>query len=357
MHAETRHTSRAPDGACGAEKISPRISSTWATAGWAILTPADVADARRACDREGIHLLGFRPRGAIGRWARTSKPARLMVPEEESRQAGSTAAFTALCEAMVAKDRVAVPRRTRERTIGSRAFDASRSCPASRRRRWRTTTSATKQRFENHRFTSPSNCHIWTMCGIRSWRTPPAASSRAGRDHRGRGCGSEANRVNEYSPLDVPNPSLSRHLPSAGDSGARSGVDGIGRVEAGDVTKPRTRPSLEKMGIKEKMIAFKAAVYGTNHDAEALEDAAAGPGAKRSGAGGRRGWQARLRARADARRHRLQGAGGGERSREGDGGEAEGVLRRERARGGRREGCAVGRSKPPPRIMSEFSRE
>ena len=57
-------------------------------------------------------------------------------------------------------------------------------------------------------------------------------------------------------------------------------------MEAGDVTKPPDAASLEAMGIKEKMMALRAAVYGTNHDAEALEDAAAGPGVKRSGGGG-----------------------------------------------------------------------
>ena len=122
LHAETRHIASADGAYVSRENLTRRFVDLGDSAGRAILTPADVADARRACDREGIHLLGFRPRGAIGRWARTSKPARLMVPEEESRQAGSTAAFTALCEAMVAKDRVAIAAyaRTDDRFAGVR---------------------------------------------------------------------------------------------------------------------------------------------------------------------------------------------------------------------------------------------
>ena len=89
-----------------------------------------------------------------------------------------------------------------------------------------------------------------------------------------------------YSPLDVPNPSLSRHYKALEIQALDRAWTQRDELEAGDVTKPPDALALEGMGIKEKMVAFKRAVYGENHESEALEDAAAGPGKKASGGGG-----------------------------------------------------------------------
>ena len=283
LHAETRHIASADGAYVSRENLTRRFVDVGDSAR-AILTPADVADARRACDREGIHLLGFRPRRAIGRWARTSKPARLMVPEEESRQAGSTAAFTALCEAMVAKDRVAIAAyaRTDDRVAGVRCVALVPCVEAS--------AAADDDDDDDADDLKIIGLHVVELPYLDDLRHPELAHATggvvAGADAIAAAeAAIEANRVNEYSPLDVPNPSLSRHYRALEIQALDRAWTESDELEAGDVTKPPDAASLEKMGIKEKMIAFKAAVYGANHDAEALEDAAAGPGAKRSGAG------------------------------------------------------------------------
>ena len=280
LHAETRHIASADGAYVSRENLTRRFVDVGDSAR-AILTPADVADARRACDREGIHLLGFRPRRAIGRWARTSKLARLMVPEEESRQAGSTAAFTALCEAMVAKDRVAIAAyaRTDDRFAGVRCVALVPCVEAS-----------AADDDDDDDDLKIIGLHVVELPYLDDLRHPELAHATggvvAGADAIAAAeAAIEANRVNEYSPLDVPNPSLSRHYRALEIQALDRAWTESDELEAGDVTKPPDAASLEKMGIKEKMIAFKAAVYGANHDAEALEDAAAGPGAKRSGAG------------------------------------------------------------------------
>ena len=284
LHAETRHIASADGAYVSRENLTRRFVDVGDSAR-AILTPADVADARRACDREGIHLLGFRPRRAIGRWARTSKPARLMVPEEESRQAGSTAAFTALCEAMVAKDRVAIAAyaRTDDRFAGVRCVALVPCVEAS-------AADDNDDDDDDADDLKIIGLHVVELPYLDDLRHPELAHATggvvAGADAIAAAeAAIEANRVNEYSPLDVPNPSLSRHYRALEIQALDRAWTESDELEAGDVTKPPDAASLEKMGIKEKMIAFKAAVYGANHDAEALEDAAAGPGAKRSGAG------------------------------------------------------------------------
>ena len=284
LHAETRHIASADGAYVSRENLTRRFVDLGDSAGRAILTPADVADARRACDREGIHLLGFRPRGAIGRWARTSKPARLMVPEEESRQAGSTAAFTALCEAMVAKDRVAIAAyaRTDDRFAGVRCVALVPCVEAAE--------AADGDDDDDANDLKIIGLHIVDLPYLDDVRHPELAHATggvvAGPDAIAAAeAAIEANRVDHYSPLDVPNPSLSRHYRALEIQALDRAWTESDELEAGDVTKPPDAAELEKLGIKEKMIAFKAAVYGTNHDAEALEDAAAGPGVKRSGAG------------------------------------------------------------------------
>ena len=284
LHAETRHIASADGAYVSRENLTRRFVDVGDSAR-AILTPADVADARRACDREGIHLLGFRPRRAIGRWARTSKPARLMVPEEESRQAGSTAAFTALCEAMVAKDRVAIAAyaRTDDRFAGVRCVALVPCVEAS-------AADDNDDDDDDADDLKIIGLHVVELPYLDDVRHPELAHATggvvAGADAIAAAeAAIEANRVNEYSPLDVPNPSLSQHYRALEIQALDRAWTESDELEAGDVTKPPDAASLEKMGIKEKMIAFKAAVYGANHDAEALEDAAAGPGAKRSGAG------------------------------------------------------------------------
>ena len=209
MHAETRHI--AAPTAYVSEKISPADSSRRRLAR-AILTPADVADARRACDREVSIFWGS------GRVARSGGALRQAGEadgfEEKARQAGSTA-FTAV-QAMVAKDHVAIAAyaRTDDRFAGVRyplVPCVEASAAATRRRQ--------RGRFESHRF-AWSNCRIWAMYGIRSWRTPPAASSRRGRDPAAEA--RRGDRVNEYSPLDVPSRAWST---PAGDRA----LDGRGR--------------------------------------------------------------------------------------------------------------------------------
>ena len=281
LHAETRHIASADGAYVSRENLTRRFVDFGGDGGRAILTPADVADARRACDREGIHLLGFRPRSAIGRWARTSKPARLMVPEEEERRAGSTAAFTALCEAMVAKDRVALAAyaRTDDRFAGVRCV-ALVPC-----------VEAAGDDDDDANDLKIIGLHVIDLPYLDDLRHPELAHATggvvAGADAIAAAeAAIEANRVLEYSPLDVPNPSLSRHYRALEIQALDRAWTESDELEAGDVTKPPDAASLEAMGIKEKMMALRAAVYGTNHDAEALEDAAAGPGVKRSGGGG-----------------------------------------------------------------------
>ena len=88
----------------------------------AILTPADVADARRACDREGIHLLGFRPRRAIGRVGSYVQAGEADGSRGGVASGGVDGGGLPLCEAMVAKDRVAIAAyaRTDDRFAGVR---------------------------------------------------------------------------------------------------------------------------------------------------------------------------------------------------------------------------------------------
>ena len=283
LHAETRHIASADGAYVSRENLTRRFVDFGGDGGRAILTPADVADARRACDREGIHLLGFRPRSAIGRWARTSKPARLMVPEEEERRAGSTAAFTALCEAMVAKDRVALAAyaRTDDRFAGVRCVALVPCVEAA----------GDDDDDDDANDLKIIGLHVIDLPYLDDLRHPELAHATggvvAGADAIAAAeAAIEANRVLEYSPLDVPNPSLSRHYRALEIQALDRAWTESDELEAGDVTKPPDAASLEAMGIKEKMMALRAAVYGTNHDAEALEDAAAGPGVKRSGGGG-----------------------------------------------------------------------
>ena len=283
LHAETRHIASADGAYVSRENLTRRFVDFGGDGGRAIVTPADVADARRACDREGIHLLGFRPRSAIGRWARTSKPARLMVPEEEERRAGSTAAFTALCEAMVAKDRVALAAyaRTDDRFAGVRCVALVPCVEAA----------GDDDDDDDANDLKIIGLHVIDLPYLDDLRHPELAHATggvvAGPDAIAAAeAAIEANRVLEYSPLDVPNPSLSRHYRALEIQALDRAWTESDELEAGDVTKPPDAASLEAMGIKEKMMALRAAVYGTNHDAEALEDAAAGPGVKRSGGGG-----------------------------------------------------------------------
>ena len=355
LHAETRHIASADGAYVSRENLTRRFVDVGDSAR-AILTPADVADARRACDREGIHLLGFRPRRAIGRWARTSKPARLMVPEEESRQAGSTAAFTALCEAMVAKDRVAIAAyaRTDDRFAGVRCVALVPCVEAS---------AADDDDDDEADDLKIIGLHVVELPYLDDVRHPELAHATggvvAGADAIAAAeAAIEANRVNEYSPLDVPNPSLSRHYRALEIQALDRAWTESDELEAGDVTKPPDAASLEKMGIKEKMIAFKAAVYGANHHAEALEDAAAGPGAKRSGAGA--GGAGKLgsglgQTLADIDFRELAAANDLERVTVAKLKEfcaANGL-----AVGGAKAALCERAQRPPPRIMNEFSRE
>ena len=55
-------------------------------------------DAREFGLQRGGLAAAFRDRDVLERWMQLSRPARLMVPEEETTQAGATAAFTALVE-------------------------------------------------------------------------------------------------------------------------------------------------------------------------------------------------------------------------------------------------------------------
>jgi hypothetical protein len=46
-----------------------------------ILSPADLAEAKRSVGAEGMHLIGFRSAAEIGRHLQLNKPARFMYPE------------------------------------------------------------------------------------------------------------------------------------------------------------------------------------------------------------------------------------------------------------------------------------
>ena len=208
LHAETRHIASADGAYVSRENLTRRFVDAATRPGDP--HPGRVADARRACDREGIHLLGFRPRSAIGRWARTSKPARLMVPEEESRQAGSTAAFTALCEAMVAKDRVAIAAyaRTDDRFAGVRCVALVPCVEAAE--------AADDDVDDDANDLKIIGLHVVDLPYLDDVRHPELAHATggvvAGPDAIAAAeAAIEANRVDHYSPLDVPNPSLSRH--------------------------------------------------------------------------------------------------------------------------------------------------
>ena len=210
-----------------------------------------------------------------------SKPARLMVPEEETTQPGATAAFTALCESMVNKDRVAIAAyaRTDDRNAGVRCV-ALVPCV---------------ERGED----DDAGDTAVNIVGLHVINLPYADDVRKPEiSHDFNGVAAteaqitaaeaaiEANKVMAYSPLDVPNPSLSRHYKALEIQALDRAWTQRDELEAGDVTKPPDALALEGMGIKEKMVAFKRAVYGENHESEALEDAAAGPGKKASGGGG-----------------------------------------------------------------------
>jgi len=279
LHAETRHIASADGAYVGREQLTRKFVEYGSAK--AIVAPRDVSEAKRACEHEGVHLLGFRPRAAIGRWAQMSKPARLMVPEEETTQPGATAAFTALCESMVNKDRVAIAAyaRTDDRNAGVRCV-ALVPCV---------------ERGED----DDAGDTAVNIVGLHVINLPYADDVRKPEiSHDFNGVAAteaqitaaeaaiEANKVLSYSPLDVPNPSLSRHYKALEIQALDRAWTQRDELEAGDVTKPPDALALEGMGIKEKMVAFKRAVYGENHESEALEDAAAGPGKKASGGGG-----------------------------------------------------------------------
>ena len=253
------------------------------------LTPKDLSDAKRACGAEGIHLFGFRDRDVLERWMQLSRPARLMVPEEETTQAGATAAFTALVGAMAEKGKIALAAyaRTDDRSAGVRCVALA---PA-------------------HARGELVGLHVVSLPYLDDVRHPERAHATRGASGGGGGgddddddaaegaAGAtrlqiaaaeravEANMVLAYDPLDIPNPTLARHyralelqaLDKPWDAETEKGLD--------KTTPPDAAALLEIDGMADDMRAFKDAVYGPRHD----EEVAALGGGPGGASGARRG--------------------------------------------------------------------
>jgi ATP-dependent DNA helicase 2 subunit 1 len=251
-----------------------------------VLSAPDIAEAKRSCGVEGIHILGFRPAGDIARWLQLSRVARFMYPEEESAQKGATAAFTALAEAMADRDRVAIAAyaRTDDRNAGVRCcalITSKVTVPGA-------AAAVNGLHVVNLPFLDdvrhPERAHA-----VRGWEDEegadvvPGARGATEEQIAAAAATVDSMMVHEYTPLDIPNPTLSRHYRAlelqALDKEWCPEADGIG----GDMTQPPSAATLEGVGAKAAVEAFKLAVYGANHDAEVAEEEGGG-GTKRKAA-------------------------------------------------------------------------
>ena len=198
------------------------------------LTPAELAGAKRSCGVEGVHVLGFRPRASMIselRWAQTSRPARLARPADEKTQPGACAAFAALLEAMVAKDRVAIAIVSRgaaddanaqarcvalapaeEADFARGAFAAIRE--REQREREASGAEASGSRGSGARYVGLHVIHLPFLDDVRrpelAHATAPRVSAteaqvRAAEDL------AEALAMHAYDPADISNPTLARH--------------------------------------------------------------------------------------------------------------------------------------------------
>ena len=276
------------------------------------LTPAELAGAKRSCGVEGVHVLGFRPRASTMsglRWAQTSRPARLARPADEKTQPGACAAFAALLEAMVAKDRVAIALVSRgdaddtnaqarcvalapaeEADFARGAFAAIRE--REQREREASGAEASGSRGSGARYVGLHVIHLPFLDDVRrpelAHATAPRVSAteaqvRAAEDL------AEALAVHAYDPADISNPTLARHYRALETTALDLEWDASDDAFARDATAPPSAAELEAVGARAPAEALKRAAYGENHDAEAAEDATELAGAKRRAVGSRIG--------------------------------------------------------------------
>ena len=91
----------------------------------------------------------------------------------------------------------------------------------------------------------------------------------------------DALAVHAYDPADIANPALARHYRVLECQALDVPWTDADERDA-DATRPPSAAELERVGVKEPVEAFKRAVYGENHDAEASEELSKPPQAKRS---------------------------------------------------------------------------
>ena len=292
-----------------------------------VLTDSEIAEAKRSCGVDGIHVLGFRQPGEIARWAQLNRPARFMYPEEETKQKGATAAFTALVEAMANKNRVAIAAYARadDRNAGFRCCalipsvvpEAAAAAGPPLEGNFYVRREEEKEEEGGRGGTGGTGgtggSGGWTVNGLhvvnlpflddvrhperahatrKSTTTTTTTSSSsffsttATEAQIAAACDTvDALMVHEYNPLDVHNPTLRRHYRAlesqALDKEWRPESEdvGVGGNNGGDdLTLPPSRETLEEVGARAVVESFKLAVYGANHDAEEEEDGRTGGG-------------------------------------------------------------------------------
>lgn len=258
------------------------------------LSASEIAEAKRACGVDGVHLLGFRPASDVARWLQTSRVARFMSPDEETTQQGATAAFTALVEAMVAKGRVAIAAYARvgDRNAGVRCVALVPSTVAIAPSTG--TCGSGGGGGENAAANAVNGLHVVFLPFLDDVRHPERAHATRGASQSAAATSAteeqiaaaeetvEAMMVHEYDPLEITNPTLTRHYRmlelQALDKAWVEEAEGMY-----DLTLPPSAETLEEVGARAAVERFKLAVYGPSHDAEAAEDEAKG---SKGGGGG-----------------------------------------------------------------------
>ena len=301
----------------------------------AVVTQDELADAKRAVEEDGIHLIGFREntpafRESFLRWARTGRPARLMRPaavddagsksggkgakyggfrgergdtsegdasrrvrplrSEATTKAAECDAFFALADAMRRKNRVGVGivARTGSRDAGARgcvlvpATDVDGEIIGMR---VIDTPFADDIRYpeRNHDFAAMADA---TAAAADATVDEPQKGSAFDDVAGSRGATAEQVRaaeevidalaVHAYDPADIANPALARHYRVLECQALDVPWTDADERET-DATRPPSTLELERVGVKEPARAFKRSVYGENHEQESLEDAKPAP--------------------------------------------------------------------------------
>jgi ATP-dependent DNA helicase 2 subunit 1 len=294
----------------------------------AVVTRDELADAKRAVEEDGIHLIGFREntrafRESFLRWARTGRPARLMRPaavddaggksggkgakyggfrggrgdtsggdasavrplrSEAASKAAACDAFFALADAMRRKNRVGVgiTARTGSRDAGARgcvlvpAEDADGQIIGMR---VIDAPFADDIRYpeRNHDFAAMAEATAAAADAIvdepRGSAFDDVAGSRGATAEQVRAAEEviDALAVHAYDPADIANPALARHYRVLECQALDVPWTDADERET-DATRPPSTLELERVGVKEPAQAFKRSVYGENHEHEASED-------------------------------------------------------------------------------------